>query len=285
MLKRKIDKYLENWLNERKTTLLIKGARQIGKTFSVVEFARKNFTHFININFAERTDLIDMFAQLRNSEQLIVNLSTIDGQNMVEGETLIFFDEIQLLYQRRDDLKNAGKLDLNSQDIITAMKTISILGKYRVILSGSLLGTEVKDIVLSPLGYQDEYQMFPLDFEEFLWAKGVGEESISYVRKCFEDKQEVPDSINQMYLNYFREYVLIGGMPEAVTAYIETLNLHKVQLSQEQITSKYTYDITTYIKDEAKKLRVRDIFNSMPAELNSKNKRFVSTHVVEPSFL
>lgn len=111
-----------------------------------------------------------MFADLSNSSELLIKLSSISGKSMVPYKTVIFFDEIQFLYQRRDELKKQGKLNPNSQDIITAMKSLVIEGKYRCILSGSLLGAVAKDIALDPVGYLDEYQMYPLDFEEFLWA-------------------------------------------------------------------------------------------------------------------
>ena len=285
MLKRKIDTYLLEWLNTRKTALLVDGARQVGKTFSIKKFGNDNFKNFININFAERTDLIDLFVQIRDSKQVLVNLSAIAGESLIENETLIFFDEIQLLYQRREYLKKNHQLDLNTQDIITAIKSLVIDGKYRFILSGSLLGILINDITLMPTGYLDEYQMFPLDFEEFLWSGGVGKEAIDYLRECFEKLQKVDEPVNKLFLEYFRQYILIGGMPEAVNTYRQTQNLFTLQTIQEQIRNKYTYDITTYLNSTEKKLYLREVYDAIPSELNSKNKKFMSSHVVDASYL
>lgn len=284
MFRRKIDEYLKFWFNERKTALLVTGARQIGKTFSIEQFIKNNFENVVIINFAVRTDLIDLFAELKDSQKLILNLSAIVGEKLIPKKTVIFLDEIQMLYQRRDDLRRLGKLDLNSQDIITAMKQLVLDDEYRFILSGSLLGVTIKDIILNPTGYFDEYQMYPMDFEEFLWAKGVGSKAIDYLRDCFTKKEPVDDALNTIFLNYFREYVLIGGMPEAVSAYLESNNLFKVQEIHLQIVNKYNRDITEYINDNDKKLRVRDIYSAIPSELNSKNKRFVNSHINDNAY-
>ena len=285
MLKRKIEEKLKYWMNNRKQALLVTGAHQIGKTYSITHFMDNNFESVIKINFAVRTDLVDYFAQLENSDQLLLNLSVIDGDKMIPYKTVVFFDEIQLVYRRREELKKQGKLNPNSQDILTAIKSNVIDEKYRFILSGSLLGVNINDVVLYPTGYLDTITMFPLDFEEFLWAKGVGTEAIDYTKKCFEQKQKVVDSVNEMFLRYYKEYVLVGGMPEAVQAYIDEKNFHSVQTTQEQIINSYLIDITTYIDDEEKKLRIRDIYKAIPSELNSKNKRFVSSHVIDRYYL
>ena len=185
MLKRKIEKKLELWKNNRKQALLITGARQIGKTYSIEKYIDANFENVIKINFAVRTDLIDLFAQPKNSEQVLINLSSVEGSKMIKGKTVIFFDEIQLIYQRREELKKNGLLNPNSQDLLTASKALVIEGNYRFIFSGSLLGVTINNVVLNPTGYLDVVQMFPLDFEEYLWAKGVGEDAIKYIKDSF----------------------------------------------------------------------------------------------------
>ena len=188
MLKRKIEDYLVNWKNNRKQALLVTGARQVGKTYSINQFAINNFESVVRIDFSVRTDLIDLFAQLKNSQQLIINLSANFGQDMHPGKTLIFMDEIQLVYKRREELRKNGLLDPNSQDILTASKALVISGEYRYNFSGFLLGVSINDVVLHPVGYLDEIQMYPLDFEEYLWNKGVGKEAIEYVHNCFKDR-------------------------------------------------------------------------------------------------
>ena len=284
MLKRKIDAVLENWLHNEKNPLLITGARQIGKTFSISHFAEKNFKYVVSINFGERNDLIDSFARLKNSDDLLVKLSMVNGGDMHEGKTLIFLDEIQLVYQRREEIAKTESV-LLYQDIISAMKKMCMDQKYRFILSGSLLGVTLNNVILGPLGYLDVIEMYPLDFEEYLWAKGVGGESISYLKQCFEEKKEVDPSINRYFLDAFREYVLIGGMPAAVNMFCESKNVKRVNDIQKQISSYYVADILKYVKDERRKLRIKEIYNAIPSEVNSKNKRFMSSHVLERDYL
>ena len=156
------------------------------------------------------------------------------------------------MYQKRDLEKKNGKLEFSSLDLVSGMKPLVIDGKYRFILSGSLLGVPIKDIVLNPLGYLDEVRMFPLDFEEYLLNKNVGEESINYLRNCFYNKKEVPPSLNALFLDYFREYILMGGMPEAIEEFNKSKNLFNVSNVQNQILNKYSYDITTYLDDDEK---------------------------------
>ncbi len=285
MLKRKLDKALEDWKANRKQALLVTGARQIGKTYSITNFIKKSFKHQIIINFAYRTDLIDLFCSFDRSDDLLFNLSAVAGSELHKHETIIFFDEIQLLYKRRDELKRLGRLKSTSQDLLTAIKKVVEGGEYRFILSGSLLGATISNILLSPVGYLDILTMYPIDFEEYLWNKGVKEEVIAKLECCFSKKEAVDENINQLFLNYFKEYVLIGGMPEAVNAFLETKNLYSVQVSQEQINKLYELDMTTYVEDKATQLRVKEIYEAIPSELNSKNKRFMTSHVFKQSIL
>lgn len=285
MLKRKIEQKLEFWFQNRKQALLITGARQIGKSYSIEHFINNKFENVIKIDFSKRTDLIDIFALLDNSDDLLMRLSLVAGERMVPHKTVVFLDEIQRVYQRRDELKEKGKLSSLSQDIITAMKAMVQQGEYRFILSGSLLGVTLKDIILNPTGYLDEHMMYPLDFEEFLWAKGVGQIAIDHVKKCFNEKLPVDPSIHNIFIKYFREYVLIGGMPEAVKAFIDTKNYYHVQEAQNQIVGFYKSDITTYVKDDALKLRIKDVFSAIPSQISSKNMRYVSSQVLDKKYL
>lgn len=285
MLKRKIDDRLSFWLHNRKQALLIDGARQIGKTHSIVNFVNNNFENVVRIDFSERIELIDVFARLTNSDDLIFRISLVAADKLVKGKTVIFLDEIQLVYERREELKRNNQLSSDTQDILTAMKSLVEKGEYRFILSGSLLGVSIKDINLNPTGYVDEYKMYPLDFEEFLWAKGVGQLAIDRLKDCFEKKIPVDDSINNLFLSYFRQYVLIGGMPEAVNAYINENNLYLVNQAQSQIINRYKQDITTYVHDDGLKLRIRDIFSSIPSQLSSPNRRYISSQVIDKKYL
>lgn len=284
MLKRKIDNYLLNWYQFRKTALLITGARQIGKTYSIDNFINKNFQHAIRINFANRLDLIESFAKIKVPEDILVRLSLVDGDNLVENETIIFLDEIQLLYKYRDELLKTTS-SFEYLDIITAMKALVTQNKYRFILSGSMLGVTLNNLVLNPLGYMDVVKMYPLDFEEYLWSKGVGQKAIDYIKDCFNNLSQVDNSINKQFLDYFKEYVLIGGLPEAVESFKENKNLKTVSIIQSQITNNYLNDITTYINDPKTILKISDVYKAIPSELNSKNKRFISSHVLDPYYL
>jgi uncharacterized protein len=284
MLKRKIDDYLLNWYQFRKTALLITGARQIGKTYSIDNFINKNFKHTIRINFANRLDLIESFSKIKVPEDLLVRLSLVDGDNLIENETIIFLDEIQLLYKYRDELLKTTS-SFEYLDIITAMKALVTQNKYRFILSGSMLGVTLNNLVLNPLGYMDVVKMYPLDFEEYLWSKGVGQKAIDYIKDCFRNLSKVDNSINRQFLDYFKEYVLIGGLPEAVESFKENKNLKTVSIIQSQITNNYLNDITTYINDPKTILKISDVYKAIPSELNSKNKRFISSHVLDSYYL
>ena len=285
MLKRKIEEKLDFWFKNRKQALLVTGARQIGKSYSIEHFIKKHFDSVIEIDFSKRTDLIDAFALLNNSNDLLLRLSLVAGDKMVPNKTVVFLDEIQLVYRRRDELKRDGKLSTLSQDIISAMKSIVQQGEYRFILSGSLLGVTIKDINLNPTGYLDEIKMYPLDFEEYLWAKGVGNLVITHIKDCFENKTPVDEEVNKMLLKLFREYVIVGGMPEAVETIVNTNNLYHVQEAQSQIVNRYKQDITTYVDDDSLKLRIRDVFNAIPGQLSNKNMRYISSQVLNKQYL
>lgn len=283
MLKRKIDEKLIFWKENRKQALLVKGARQVGKTYSIEQFG-KTFDSFIEINFADHTEWIEPFASLPNLDTFYLRLSAIAGEKMIPGKTLIFFDEIQLLYRRREEMRKEGKLPAASLDVVSLMKPLVNDGRYRFILSGSLLDVTLSDVFFRPTGYLDVLEMFPLDFEEFLTAKGVGLDAIRYVQDCFEKKIPVDSAVHATFLDVYREYVLIGGMPEAVDAYLKTKNLYAVQTAQENIIALYKADIADYREGNDEKLRLREVYDAIPSELNSKNKRFISSHVVSPSY-
>ena len=285
MLKRKIEEKLLFWFKNRKQALLITGARQIGKSYSINKFIKEKFDNVVEINFADRTELIDTFANLSNADDLILRLSMVAGNKLTKNKTVVFLDEIQLVYRRRDELKRNGVLSSTSQDIITAMKSLVEKVPYRFILSGSLLGVSLKGIVLNPTGYLDEYKMYPLDFEEFLWAKGVGKNVIDHVKECFEKKLPVDEEVNKTLLRYFREYVLVGGMPEAVEAFISKNNLYLVNEAHNQIINRYKVDITDYIDDDGLKLRIKAIYDAIPSQLSSKNSRYISSQVLDKQYL
>lgn len=255
MLKRKIDNYIQDFYNNSKNALLITGARQIGKTFSIREFG-KRFNSFIEINFIDNPQAIDVFKGAKNSSDILLRLSAITSKHLIKGETLIFFDEVQ-----------------KCPEIVTAIKFLVDEGSYRYILSGSLLGVELKDLRSEPVGYMGVKDMFPLDFEEFISCVGINENIIESLRNSWNNLLPVDEFIHSKMMELFRLYLIVGGMPAVVNKYLETNNLQDVIKIQQDIIRLYKRDIAQY--DPNNKLYIEDIFNLIPPELNSKNKRFI----------
>lgn len=255
MLNRKIDAYIRNYYATNRNALLITGARQIGKTYSIREFG-KTFKSFIEINFLENPDAISIFKGAKNSADILLRLSAVTTIPLIKGETLIFFDEVQ-----------------KCPDIVTAIKFLVDDGSYRYILSGSLLGVELKDLRSEPVGYMGVKDMFPMDFEEFISCVGINQQVIDSLRNAWENKTPVDDFIHSKIMELFRLYLVVGGMPAAVSKYIETNNLQDVMTVQNDIIKLYKRDIAQYNPDN--KLNIEDIFDLIPPELNAKNKRFI----------
>jgi hypothetical protein len=235
--------------------LLITGARQIGKTYSIRELG-KQFKSFIEINFIETPDAVELFSGAKNSEDILLRLSALTSKPLIKGETLIFFDEVQCC-----------------PDIVTAIKFLVEEGSYRYILSGSLLGVELHDLRSEPVGYMGVKEMFPLDFEEFITNLGVNSEVIAAIKRAWTTRQPVDGFIHKKLMELFRLYLIIGGMPAAVNSYIESNNLQNVTAIQQDIIRMYKRDIAQY--DKANKLYINEIFDLIPPELNAKNKRFI----------
>lgn len=255
MLKRKIDKYLRDYYEKSDNALLIAGARQVGKTHSIREFG-KTFKSFIEINFVENPDAVGLFKDAVGSDDILRRLSTITSAPMIKGETLIFFDEVQ-----------------ECPDIVTAIKFLVEEGSYRYILSGSMLGVELRDIRSVPVGYMGVKEMYPLDFEEFISCVGINEDVIELVRTSWAEKKPVDEFIHKKMMELFRLYLIVGGMPAAVSEYLESNNLQNVLNVQKEIVQMYKKDISKY--DPENKLYIEEIFNLIPPELNAKNKRFI----------
>ena len=255
MLERKISRYIEHFYEVNKGALLLSGARQIGKTYSVRRFAEKKFNSFIEINFVDNPDAVGIFSNAKNSSDILLRLSAFVNQPLIKGETLIFFDEVQLC-----------------PEIVTAIKFLVDDGRYRYIMSGSLLGVELNNLRSVPVGYMEVKEMYPLDLEEFMWAVGVNEDVIASLKKSWEEKKHVDDFVHKKMMDVFRLYLIVGGMPAAVMSYKENNNLQDVMASQREIISLYKKDISQY--DEKRSLKIKEVFDLIPSELNSKSKRF-----------
>ncbi len=256
MIKRKIDSFLKDFFENDNKALLLTGARQIGKTFSVRHFGREHFESFLEINFIENPGMVNVFRRASNSQDILLRLSSVAGKELVKGKTLVFFDEVQ-----------------ECPEIVTAIKFLVEDGSFRYVLSGSLLGVAIKNLRSAPVGYMAVKDMYPLDLEEFACALGVQPMIIDSLRNCFESESPVDDFVHGKMMEIFRLYLIVGGMPSAVEKYLDTHNLQMVMEEQLSIIRLYKQDIAKYDPDH--KLYIEEIFDRIPAELDAKNKRFI----------
>lgn len=257
MLKRKVMSALEDWHKGGcRKALLLTGARQVGKTTSVREFAHLYYTHFIEINFVKQPLAQQAFNGNLDTKTIVTNLSAMGFGPFVEGKTLVFLDEIQ-------ECPNAR----------TAIKFLVEEHLYDYIESGSLLGINYKPVPSYPVGYEEEIPMFPLDFEEFLWAEGVSDAVFEVLQSSYEKEEPVPEFIHQQISQYYRQYLIVGGMPEAVQAFVTTPDFRVVEKVHRSILTTYRSDITQYAgKDQ---VLVKRVFDAIPSELAKEDKRFI----------
>ena len=255
MIRRKIDAYIRNYYAHTRSALLVTGARQTGKTFSIREFG-KTFKSFIEINFVENPDAVEIFKGAKSAADILLRISAMTATPLVKGRTLIFFDEVQ-----------------RCPDIVTAIKFLVDEGSYRYILSGLLLGVELRDLRSEPVGYMGVKEMYPLDFEEFITCVGIDGQVVAALRSAWEHRSPVDAFVNRKIMELFRLYLVVGGMPAVVSKYMENNNLQEVMSIQQDIIRLYKRDIAQYdLKD---KLYLEEIFELIPPELNAKNKRFI----------
>ena len=257
MLYRKIYSQLEQFYSKNtKEALLVTGARQIGKSYVLREFGKSYFEHFIEINFIEMPEAVEAFNSAKNAKELLLRITALTNKPLEKGKTLIFLDEVQKV-----------------PEIVTAIKFLVEDGSYRYALSGSLLGIELKNIRSVPVGFLTVKEMYPLDLEEFFIACGVQPEIFKSLKQSFEQKTSVDPIVHEKMLQLFRLYMITGGMPAVVQTYLETNNIQNVLAVQKSILQMYRKDISQY--DPNNKLYIEDIFDLIPAELNSQNKRFI----------
>ena len=268
MLKRKIETYLAVWKStENRKPLVIKGIRQCGKTFIVRKFANENYESVIYINFILEPDKKSAFIGNIDVDTITLNLSAlIPDSRFIEGKTCIILDEIQECKEAR-----------------TSLKSFHIDGRFDVIATGSLLGVkgygnkkkkdseEGQDSV--PVGYETIIDMYPLDFEEFLWANGIGDAVVDSVKSCFKNGKPVPEGIHKAMMELLYRYVIVGGLPEAVNCFLETKNIGLIYKVQRNLITEYEEDMVKYA-DDADKPRIRECFESIPRQLAKENKKF-----------
>ena len=267
MLKRKIESVLSEWKNSKlKKPLVIKGIRQCGKTYIVRKFAKENYESVVYMNFILEPDKKTAFTGNIDVETIILNLSAlIPNSRFINGKTCIILDEIQECREAR-----------------TALKSFQMDGRFDVIATGSLLGVkgygksemdmeEGQDSI--PVGYENVVEMYPLDFEEFLWANGINEKVIATVKSCFENETIVPDGIHKVMMELLYRYVIVGGLPDVVNTFLETKNIEQTYHVQRSLIAEYEDDMVKYAADEDKP-RIRECFESIPKQLAKDNKKF-----------
>lgn len=263
MLRRKIEEVLIKWKNTpNHKPLIIKGCRQCGKTFSVNAFAKEYYTHVVYLNFFEHPDYKLAFEGSKQIDSIVMNLTALlPNSRFVSGQTCIILDEIQECSAAR-----------------TALKFFKIDGRYDVIATGSLLGVcgykgDETDYNSIPVGYEQHIEMFPLDFEEFLWANGINQEIIELLTKSLQERTPIPPAIHQRMRQLILEYTIVGGMPEVVNRFIATHNMSDVLEEQRSIITGYKEDMVKYAANEDK-VRLRAAFDSIPRQLSKENKKF-----------
>ena len=258
MLKRKIYQSLIEWKKQtEKMCLVVKGARQVGKTFIIDKFARENYENYVYINFDENPGYKVIFDGDLDVNNLIKQISLrVPNVSLVPHKTIIFLDEIQ-----------------NCPNARTALKFLALDKRFDVIASGSLLGINYKEVESFPVGYTEQLEMYSLDFEEFLWANGIEEQSILDVKEFFDKKEVVPQAMHERMMELFKEYIVVGGMPRVVNDFVKNHNFANVLKIQKAIISDYEDDIAKYA-DGSEKAKARACFLSIPKHLSKDYKKF-----------
>lgn len=263
LLKRKIDKYLTDWKNrpDRKP-LIIKGARQIGKTRSVEWFAGQNYASVIEINFIEQKKYREIFNDGFEVDAILKNISLLNPElKFIPGNTIFFFDELQAC-----------------PNCATSLKFFKLDGRFDVICSGSLMGISYNEIESNSVGYKEDYEMHSMDFEEFLWAMGYNGEFTADLLSHMLDVRPLSELQMDTLMSLFRDYVIIGGMPEVVSTYVRNKNFSGTLDIQRQLLKDYEEDITKYVEG-LDKAKVKAVYNHISTFLAKENKRFQITKI------
>ena len=250
---------IEEWLKRSDKALLVTGARQIGKTWLIREEIAKSGYRKFEVNFIDQPDLVDYLNVKMSANEFLVKLKMIMPEDCKPQETVVFFDEIQ-----------------KCPEIVTKIKFLVEEGSFKYVMSGSLLGVELKGITSVPVGYLTVLRMYPMDFEEFMIANSVSKTTLEMLKAKFETCQPVDEFIHQKLLSLFFIYLIVGGMPDAVKIYIATKDIREVDKVQRDIVELYKEDFSQH-ESEDKKLKLISIYDIIPAELNKQNKKFVFT--------
>jgi len=261
MLFRKTKKQIDHWISNGKDALLITGARQVGKSFIIRETLKENAVDYVEFNFIKQPKLLDIFKSAieEDADKFLLTLRVAANKLLKDG-TVIFFDEIQ-----------------ECKEIVTIIKFLVEQGQYKYVLSGSLLGVELTDLRSAPVGYLTTIDMYPMDFEEFLIANGLGDDVINELEKCYTSLTPVNDFVHDRIIDAFYKYLIVGGMPEAVQTFLLTNDLVQVSKVHEKIQREYKKDFTKY--EKLNKLKLIKTYELIPSELSAQNKRYIFTNL------
>ena len=248
---------IREWLDNSNKALLVTGARQTGKTWIIRDEIEKSKYSKFEVNFIDQPDMVKYLNAEMSAEEFLVKLRMIMPEECKPYKTVVFFDEVQ-----------------KCPEIVTKIKFLVDEGSFKYVMSGSLLGVELKGIASAPVGYLSVLRMYPMDFEEFMVANNVSQTTLDMLREKFETYSSVDEFIHQKLLSMFFVYLIVGGMPDAVKTYIETKDIREVDKVQRDIVTLYREDFTQY-ELEDKKLKLKSVYDIIPAELNKQNKKFV----------
>lgn len=256
---RTYEERIQYWIDNSKKALLIYGARQVGKTYLIREMLKRNNISYCEFNLVERQDVLTALKTLDNSADISTRLAMYSDMPLTEKESVIFLDEIQ-----------------KYPEIVTKIKFLVDEGKYRYILSGSNLGVELKGIRSIPVGYVDDWQMMPMNFEEFAINSGISKTMLDHAKECYKRRVPLDDVVHNKLTQAFYYYLVVGGMPSVINVYNETSSLERINTEQESIINQYKADFSRY-EVENKKLKVKSVYDNIPSQLNKQNRKFVFT--------
>lgn len=260
MLRRKIEGKFTDWLKNGKNALLLTGARQTGKTYLIRELLRESKCDYVEFNLIKQPELKSLFESASNNDmqKFISRLTVATEKKLTKHKTIIFIDECQVF-----------------KDILTAIKFMVDDGSFRYVLSGSLLGVELRNLTSAPVGYLSVLKMYPMDFQEFIRAVGIKQETLDMLYDCFKKRAPVDEFIHQKLIDAFYTYLVVGGMPQAVQSYVNENDFRKVSQIHKDILAMYKQDFTRY--EEKSPLKLIRTYDLIPSELNMKNKRYIFT--------
>ena len=262
-MKRKIDQFLLNWKNkDKKPVLIIKGARQIGKTYSILEFGKNNYQNVVYINFFEMPEYLDIFKKSSNPNDILNQIILRNPSIKIDKNSLIFFDEIQ-----------------NNIEILTALKFFSQHINIDIVCSGSMLGINTNQITSIPVGFIEEVEMFSMDFEEFLWAIGYDESKLNFFKSFLFEFKKIDDLTFKLMSDLFNTFTILGGMPRIIHEYVKTNSFLETYKLQKNLKDNYLTDIRQY-SNNIERIKISSLFEHIPLFLASENKKVFFKNII-----